>query len=383
MSTKRKANTSSNVPSNQVRRSGRKKTKVAKGNSDVETKPPLGMFAMISDTQYVNTDDGQCFDGTRARRYRQSLQITSAACEHYRSSGKTYSFGIILGDVLDGKAGKLGIVDECFQDILRETAKLPIPWHFLVGNHDLYVFSREEILQRYVPPIDATKHCTPTQLYYDFTCPGMDKIRFVVLDAFECSFMGAASEALTEQAIEYIKRNPNMIYDVEKKSWPTGDWLEGIEPELRMFTPFGGAIGSAQLQWLDDTLKRSSDAGERCIIFSHLPVYRECTYYVECCMFNCDEVLAVLHRYPGTVVAYFAGHDHTGGYAIDDHGIHHVIPPAPVDCALGDLAYGEVSVFSDHLRLDWWGSPPPDFALANPWPTRLEFASSSVTSFTS
>lgn len=90
-------------------------------------------------------------------------------------------------------------------------------------------------------------------------------------------------------------------------------------------------------------------------------------------MFNSDEVLSVLHEFSGTVVAFFAGHDHTGGYDVDDHGIHHVIPPAPIDCQLGDSAFGEIFVHDDRLELRWFGSPPPDYALGKPWPKDLYY----------
>ena len=33
-------------------------------------------------------------------------------------------------------------------------------------------------------------------------------------------------------------------------------------------------------------------------------------------------------REAGNVVAVVAGHSHSGGYALDDHGIHHVVVEA-------------------------------------------------------
>jgi hypothetical protein len=38
-----------------------------------------------------------------------------------------------------------------------------------------------------------------------------------------------------------------------------------------------------------------------------------------------------------SVVAYFAGHDHEGGYCMDDTGIHHIVPPAPLECDEGQV----------------------------------------------
>ena len=43
-----------------------------------------------------------------------------------------------------------------------------------------------------------------------------------------------------------------------------------------------------------------------------------------------EQVLALLQRHV-SVQAFIAGHDHDGGYAVDRAGIHHIIPPAPIE----------------------------------------------------
>ena len=40
------------------------------------------------------------------------------------------------------------------------------------------------------------------------------------------------------------------------------------------------------------------------------------------------------------VGAVFAGHDHDGGYNVDAMDVHHIIPPAPLECALGQVRLG-------------------------------------------
>ena len=59
------------------------------------------------------------------------------------------------------------------------------------------------------------------------------------------------------------------------------------------------------------------------------------------------------------VIAVLSGHDHDGGYTRDESGIHHLVPPAPLECEEGEVAYGVFDVHGDHLHLHWTGKLPP------------------------
>jgi hypothetical protein len=39
------------------------------------------------------------------------------------------------------------------------------------------------------------------------------------------------------------------------------------------------------------------------------------------------------------------GHDHDGGYAMDEAGIHHLVLPAPLECAIDEVAYGNKYIY--------------------------------------
>lgn len=123
------------------------------------------------------------------------------------------------------------------------------------------------------------------------------------------------------------------------------------------YVPYNGSISNSQLNWLDTTLKTSYERKERVFIFCHIAVQpgsaRPPGY-----VWNNHEILAVLHQYPNTVVAFISGHDHEGGYFKDSFGIHHIIPPAPLECDLGDVAYGYISVYSRYFELSWYGKQP-------------------------
>jgi len=55
---------------------------------------------------------------------------------------------------------------------------------------------------------------------------------------------------------------------------------------------------------------------------------------------------------------FFAGHDHTGGFAIDKYGIGHVTLQSPLECPLDNVAFGYVRVYEDRLTLEGFGTVP-------------------------
>ena len=110
------------------------------------------------------------------------------------------------------------------------------------------------------------------------------------------------------------------------------------------------------------------------MVFCHMPVFAPCSNFNNL-LWNYDEVLATMDRFPGTVVAWFAGHDHDGGYAVDDNGVHHVVPSSPLECDPNEVSFGHVDVFSSHLTMTWTGktpaSGPSDTGTKEPWPREL------------
>lgn len=76
-------------------------------------------------------------------------------------------------------------------------------------------------------------------------------------------------------------------------------------------------------------------------------------------IFNCEEILSILHSTPpNTVLLCIAGHDHDGGYAVDTHGIHHMVPCSPIECDEGEVSYGSIHIFSNEIHVDWKGKVP-------------------------
>lgn len=63
-------------------------------------------------------------------------------------------------------------------------------------------------------------------------------------------------------------------------------------------------------------------------------------------------------RAAGNVALWIAGHDHDGQYSKCVDSVHHLIPPAPIECGVGEEAYGVLEVFRDRLQLAWVGREP-------------------------
>ena len=56
-----------------------------------------------------------------------------------------------------------------------------------------------------------------------------------------------------------------------------------------------------------------------------------------------------------------------GGYFLDSAGIHHIVPPAPLECGEGEVAFGHFALHADHFVLHWTGKVPAS-ADYHEWP---------------
>lgn len=82
----------------------------------------------------------------------------------------------------------------------------------------------------------------------------------------------------------------------------------------------------------------------------HLPVHPKATDPI-CLLWNFDEVLAVIRSH-SSVVCFMAGHDHDGGYHLDeDTGIHHVTFEGVIETPPDSSASGIMSVYEDRMEL--------------------------------
>eukprot|EP00971_Amphidinium_carterae_P100041 1978320-Amphidinium_carterae.1 len=134
------------------------------------------------------------------------------------------------------------------------------------------------------------------------------------------------------------------------------DWFDGLPVDLHRYVPYNGAVSSEQLEWLKLTLARAAAVQRSVLVFTHVPLYEPATH-PKTVVWNCEDILALLRAHRNIVAAVLAGHDHSGGYAVDDAGIHHITMNSPLTttpgtdcCAVLELHADGTAKFVAHGR---------------------------------
>lgn len=317
---------------------------------------PLFKFGIIADVQYANAPDAMNFQETKVRRYKQSLQIFDDAVNDWDTTNGIL-FSLVLGDIIDGKSAMIKSSKDDFDDLMQITESTNIPMHFCFGNHCHYNFSRKHIHEQLCP---SDADCSPSKLYYDWS--PFAKWRFISLDSYDVSLIGASSESNKKVAQSWIKQHNKNDLGIN------GGWFDGLPLSKKRWVPYNGGISDEQLEWLQDTLSRSRENEENVVIYCHQPIYSP--NKPQSLIWNAEEVLSVIQK-SSNVRLWIAGHDHDGQYSIDDSGVHHLVPCAPIECEEGQTAYGHIEVHQDKFVLDWTGRKPTNSLL--PWPTEMAY----------
>ncbi|KAJ7297388.1 hypothetical protein O6H91_03G031600 [Diphasiastrum complanatum] len=293
---------------------------------------PIFSFGVITDVQYADIADGQSFRGV-PRYYRHSLQVLRRAVNHWNQK-RLVNFAVQLGDIVDGFCPKEESLPAVMK-VLSEFNSLQCGTvYHILGNHCLYNLPRNQLNKLLKFPSWPNAHS-----YYDFT--PSPNFRFVILDGYDVSAIGWPEEhAHRKAAIELLKqKNPN-----SDKNSP-----DGLIGEECRFVKFNGGVGEDQLIWLNQVLKDAVACRQKVIVCCHIPLHPGATS-PNALLWNYNEVLDVIHQH-NCVIACLAGHDHTGGYVIDSHGIHHRVLEAVLECPPGTNAFGHIDVFHDKLSL--------------------------------
>lgn len=323
---------------------------------------PLFSFGFCADVQYVDAPDDTNFQKTRIRRYHQSLRILQEAVQVWDECSP--SFSILLGDMVDGKTKLLKNEDKCLNDVLSVVKTTSIPFHYVCGNHEHYAFNRVQI---YSKILEERQDCSPSQLYYSFSpdvydSDGVktnvgDKYRFICLDAYDTSLIGASSEETLAQARAILaEKNPNDLLQ-------GGAWFNNLERENYRYVPYNGGLSPKQLDFLQNELISAGELSQKVVIFCHQPIHAP--KKPQSLLWNSEEIKDILKeygsRYNPPALLWMAGHDHGGDYHYeegDGYTAHHLIPPAPIECEEGGKAYGTMQVFEDRFEMKFTGDPP-------------------------
>ncbi|CAF0876159.1 unnamed protein product [Rotaria sp. Silwood1] len=302
---------------------------------------PIVSFGLITDIHYANNDDRWNYSKTFLRRYRNSLNLVDQACNYWLNGIHPIAFIIQLGDLIDGscQTNKTSIND--LETILKQFRNIS-PIYHIWGNHELYNFTRNELLNGPLCSFD-TKNISPSHYGTFEVCPNL---RIIAIDTYELSLLGIdKSEEIYIQSMNLLRKyNQN-----EKITDPTG--LDGYQ---QRFIQLNGGLTQRQLIWLREQLIKAQHLHEKVIIVGHIPIHPKACDELAL-LWNYEDVLDILWTFDNTVLAYIAGHSHEGAYFHDEKNIHHLTLQALVECEPDTNAFATVHVYKEYLMIDGVG----------------------------
>uniref|UniRef100_A0A8C6TK03 ADP-ribose/CDP-alcohol diphosphatase, manganese-dependent n=1 Tax=Neogobius melanostomus TaxID=47308 RepID=A0A8C6TK03_9GOBI len=186
---------------------------------------PLFTFGVIADVQYADLEDGSNFARTRTRYYRNSLQLLRKAREHWSGSAVRPEFVLQLGDLIDGFNALHGASRSALDTVLREFRSGVVDEvHHVWGNHELYNFSREELL---TSELNSTLHvkrrlgeCCPGADIYAYSFSPQPGFTFIVLDAYDMSLLGLEESSEQYQSALRLIQMYNSHQDLNSPPTP-------------------------------------------------------------------------------------------------------------------------------------------------------------------
>ncbi|MCE5185617.1 MAG: metallophosphoesterase [Planctomycetaceae bacterium] len=265
-------------------------------------------FGVIADVQYADKDSAE------GRAYRAALPALEKATVSFNQN--TLDFVIQLGDLIDGGQN----AQSELQAIAAAYAQVNTAKYHVLGNHDFAGLPRHAVLQT----------LQMQQPYYFFDLKGW---RFVVLDTLDYAVQGGWPENS-----QNVKNACDMLDQARLKNADNAQ-------------PYNGAVGLQQFLWLDTIVAEADARNMPVIIFGHLPLMAPGEKHTA---WNADKIVAAIEKYP-CVKAYFAGHNHAGGYTLHN-GVHYVTLEGAVNFAADQGAWGIVRVTAKKIKINGFGA---------------------------
>jgi manganese-dependent ADP-ribose/CDP-alcohol diphosphatase len=311
---------------------------------------PIFTMGLLSDIQYAPIPDGHSYSGT-PRFYRHALSTARHAAQHFQDCQANVV--VQLGDIIDGKCQTEERGYNAVDDVLEA---LSVYTHgsivHIYGNHCLYNMDRRTLAHKLGMPIFAEPGDDGELVgYYSQLVPGTN-LRLVVLDAYDVTLLqrSPGSSIKRALAVQILQHHNADNYQAGLEN--SADGLVGLE---KRFVAYNGQVGQMQLLWLQNQLAHCREAGERVLILSHQPILPE-SCNPNCLVWNYQDVLDVLRRYPDVVMASLAGHAHKGGYRRDAvSGIHFRVVEAVLETSPPHHSYALVDVYADRIHVRGFG----------------------------
>ncbi|QDZ19100.1 metallo-dependent phosphatase [Chloropicon primus] len=305
----------------------------------LEGEDALFSVGLITDLQYSDIPDRTMRYGGARRYYRNSLAVLREAREAWREANATTV--MVLGDSIDRSTLEVSGGNEpgvALERVVRGFEGLQP--NFVLGNHDVEAIpSRSELL-------GALGMGGWGEGAAHYALRPHQGTKFLVLDAYAVSVYTdeRRGEALSTLARERGDLEGNL-------KGPGG--LKGLR---RRFNALGGELGGDQMRWLEREIRESEGLGENVVVFSHIPISPSAVSWgcgPMCLAWDYDVLLDLLRR-SRCVKAFFAGHDHAGGFhseraydaklrAAAGRGgariLHHVTVEGVIETPVGSTAF--------------------------------------------
>ena len=321
----------------------KKMNQTSSTSAETAATPLLLSFGLIADVQYCTHDDVWNFAHTTLRSFKNSLNILKASVKYFNE--KNLAFIADLGDIIDGRCKTIGTSDMDLKIVLDEFEKMNCNQiNHLIGNHELYNYKRKDLKKL----LNTTNGVNGQTTWYSYRPVEKVPFRVIVLDTYDISYIEGTTNERTEEAKAILaKYNPN---DFSKKGV---NWVSGLKGKNRRYLPYNGGISKAQLDFLNETCKKADEMNEQCVVMGHVQVCPGACSNT-CILYNYEDVLNIFHKYD-CVVAYCAGHDHSGGY-IEKNGIHYLTLPSPLETKIGDMCFGSIDIYDDKMKINSIGN---------------------------
>ena len=250
---------------------------------------PRARFAVMADTHLALPEQKGVTDGFKLGTKTRML-AQNAVEDINRIDG--LDFVLVAGDLTqDAEPWNI--------DVLRGILdQLRVPYYVVLGNHDVSPVPHDEKDQ----PATLSKY------------------------AFTCAFVGERGGMSPGSTCYSREVAPGLVLVALDTSRP-----QVYVPEAEL-NDFGGAVGPAQMRWLEATLKASR--GKTVIVLTHHGAVhwhpaeqsKDHHHWRWFWMDNGGEVSKLLGRHG--VRAVFSGHRHISTRHKQFHGVHHFITPA-------------------------------------------------------
>lgn len=261
---------------------------------------------IIADAQYADSD------ALQGRYYRISLEKLHAAVDTFNAQG--VDMVVNLGDLIDERM-------ESYDPVMREIARLQMPVQHVLGNHEFWKVPYHE-------QASVLEVLGITTGYCELDIPGW---RLLFLDGTELAEYAQGAHKEVREEAELCR--------------------EGLQGHANNWI-WNGALGEAQMAWIDWQLTDAEEKGLSAALFCHFPILPEGDGMT---LWNDADLRVLLDRHP-SAKAWFAGHSHTGSY-LRPGDWHHLVLEGML-MTPDSNAFAVVNFYPEKLVVEGYGREP-------------------------